>query len=118
MRKTGFFSKLLQLPHQQEILLVLCISFCAISGILAAYEALHYAEACAGCGLLFFLLLLINAWLNPFIRKKLAKTFISVADGDDYVGANQVMLGNGKDHYKGISYKQRKKSLLGGRRTR
>ncbi|MBE6410558.1 MAG: hypothetical protein E7034_08200 [Akkermansiaceae bacterium] len=113
-----FFTKALQLPHQQEILFGLCILFCAISGTLAAYDAISYAEVSAGCSIFFFLLLPLNARLNPFIKKKLNKNFISVADGDDYVKANQVMIGNGKDRYQGLSHSQRKKSVLGGRRTR
>lgn len=112
------FTKILQLPHQQEILFGLCILFCAISGILAAYDALICAESYAGCSIIFFLLLHLNSWLNPFIKKKLNKNYISLADGDDYGKAEQVMIGNGKDHYQGLSHSLRKKSVLGGRRTR
>lgn len=109
MRQTRFFTKLLQLPHQQEILFGLCILFCAVSGILATYDAISYAEVSAGCSIIFFLLLHLNARLNPFIQKKLNKNYISVADVDYYVKAGQVMIGNGKNHYQGLSYNQRKK---------
>lgn len=118
MRQTHLFTKLLRIAHQQEILLGLCILFCAISGILAAYDAISYAKISAGCCIVFFLLVHLNAWLNPFIKKKLNKNSLSVADGDDYAKARQVMRGNGKNHYRGLSYKQRKKSVLGGRRVR
>ena len=107
------FIKALKIQHQQEALFVLGIFSCIIGAILFEYDKLKYSETCMGICLICFILLLINAWLNPYIKKSLNKNYMSIADGDDYVEAKQVMRGNGKDHYLGLSQKKRKKSLLG-----
>ena len=63
------FIKALKIQHQQEALFVLGIFSCIIGAILFEYDKLKYSEACMEICLICFILLLINAWLNPYIKK-------------------------------------------------
>lgn len=62
--------------------------------------------------------MMLNAFMNPYGIKSLNKNFISGYSADDYAEAKKEMNGHGKDHYAGLSPKQRNKSIVGGRRTR
>ena len=75
------FIKALKIQHPQEALFVLGIFSCIIGAILFEYDKLKYSEACMEICLICFILLLINAWLNPYIKKSLNKNYMSIDDG-------------------------------------